>query len=191
VLAEAQALLRNADHHAADDVDEHDQQSGHGITAHEFGGAVHGAEEAGFVLELAAAPARFRLIDQSGGKVGVDRHLLARHGVEVEAGGHFGNAPGTLGNDHKIDDHQDGEDDDADDEISAHHEIAEGLDHVARGIGALVPAREDQTGRGEIERKPQHGRDQEDGGEGGEFQRGVNEQRRHQDQHGENDRDGQ
>jgi hypothetical protein len=31
-----------------------------------------------------------------------------------------------------LDHHQDGEDDDADDEIPGHDEIAEGLDHIAR-----------------------------------------------------------
>ena len=63
-FGEAQALLRDADDHAADDVDEHHQQAGDGVAAHEFRGAVHGAEEAAFVLELLAAAARLLLVDQ-------------------------------------------------------------------------------------------------------------------------------
>src|SRR5882672_5308755 len=68
------------------------------------------------------------LVDHAGRQVGVDRHLLAAHRVEVEAGGDFGDTAGALGDDDEIHDHQDHEDDDADDEIAAHHEIAEGLD---------------------------------------------------------------
>ncbi len=164
-VGEAQALLRDADDHAADDVDEHDQQAGDGVAAHEFRGAVHGAEEAAFVLQHLAAAARFLLVDHAGRQIGVDRHLLARHGVEVEAGGHFRDAAGALGDDHEVHDHQDREHDDADDEIAAHHEIAEGLDDVAGGVGAFVTARQDQAGGGEVERQPQHGRDQQHGRE--------------------------
>ena len=50
---------------------------------------------------------------------------------------------------------------DADDEVAAHHEIAEGLDDVAGGVGALVPVCQDQARRGEVEREPHHGRDQQ------------------------------
>ena len=127
----------------------------------------------------------------AGREVGVDRHLLARHGVQVKARGDFGDAAGALGDDHEVHDHQDGEHDDADDEIAAHHEIAERLDDVAGGGGPFVAAREDEPGRGQIERQPQHGRDQQHGREGGEFQRRMDEQRRHQDQHREDDRDRQ
>ena len=54
-IAEAHALLGDADDDAADDVDEDDQQAGDGVAAHEFRGAVHGAEEAAFVFQLLAA----------------------------------------------------------------------------------------------------------------------------------------
>ena len=164
-VGEGQALLGDADDHAADDVDEDDQQAGDGVAAHELGGAVHGAEEAAFVLELLAAAARLVLVDQAGGQIGVDRHLLAGHGVEVEARRHFGDAAGALGDDDEVDDHQDGEDDDADDEIAAHDEIAEGLDDVAGGVGAFVAVRQDQARGGEVERQPQHGGDQQHGRE--------------------------
>ena len=138
-----------------------------------------------------AALARLVLVDQAGGEVGVDRHLLAGHGVEVEARRDFGDAARALGDDDEVHDHQDREDDDADDEVAAHHEVAERLDDVAGGVGALVAVREDQARRGEVERQPQHGRDQQHGREGGEFERRLDEQRRHQDQHREDDRDRQ
>src|SRR5690606_30722209 len=136
-VGEGHALLRDADDHAADDVDEDDEQAGDGVAAHEFRGAVHGAEEAAFVLELLAAAPRVGLVDQPGGEIGVDRHLLAGHGVEVEARRDFGDAARTLGDDDEVHDHQDGEDDDADDEIAAHHEVAEGFDDVAGDVGAF------------------------------------------------------
>src|ERR1700726_1376699 len=190
-VGEAQILLQDADDHAADDVDQNHQQAGNGIAADEFRGAVHGAEEAGFVFQVLAPPPRFLLFDHAGGEIGVDRHLLAGHGVQVEPGGDFGDAARALGDDHEIHDHQDREHDDADDEIAAHDEAAEGLDDMAGGGGALVAAGENEPGRGEVERQPQHGRDQQHGREGGEFQRRLDEQRRHQDQHRERDRDGE
>ena len=190
-FAEAQALLGDADDDAADDVDEDDQQARDRVAAHEFRGTVHRAEEAAFVFQRLAALLGDLLVDQAGGKIGVDRHLLARHGVEVEARGDFGDAPRTLGDDDEVHDHQNGEDDNSDHEITAHHEIAEGFDDVAGGIGALMAARQDQPRRGQVERQPQHGRDQQDGRERREFQRRLDEQRRHQDQDRQRDRDRQ
>ena len=54
-VAEAHAVLADADDDAADDVDEGDDQAGDGVAAHELGGAVHRAEEAAFLLQLLAA----------------------------------------------------------------------------------------------------------------------------------------
>ena len=133
--------------------------------------------------------ARVVLVDQAGGKIRVDRHLLAGHGVEVEARRDLGDAAGALGDDHEVHDDQDREHDDADDEVAAHDEVAERLDDVAGRGGALVAVREDQARRREIERKAQHGGDQQHGRERREFERRVDEQRRHQDQHGQDDGD--
>src|SRR5690606_31288744 len=84
-----------------------------------------------------------------------------------------------------------GEDDDADDEIAAHHEVPEGFDDVTGGVGAVVAVGEDQAGGGEVECQPHHGGDQQYRREGREFERRLDEQRRHQDQHREDDRDRQ
>ena len=146
-FGKSQALLHDTDHHAADDVDHHHEQAGYGVAPNEFRGAVHGAEEAGFVFQGFAPPPRVLLVDEAGGKVGINRHLLARHGIEVEARGHFRDAPRTLGDDHEIHDHQDGEDDNADDEVAAHNEAAECLDDVAGGGRSLVTMRQDQARR--------------------------------------------
>ncbi len=188
-LAEAQALLGDADDDAADDVDERDEQAGDCVAAHEFRGTVHRAEEAAFVFQRLAAFLRDLLVDQAGGEVGVDRHLLAGHRVEVEACRDFGDTARTLGDDDEIHRDQDREDDDPDHEIAAHHEVAEGLDDVAGGVGALVAVRQDQPRGGEVERQPQHRRDQQDGRKRREFERRLDEQGGHQDQDRQRDRD--
>ena len=76
--------------------------------------------------------ARLVLGDLAGVEVGVDRHLLARHGVEGEARPDLGHAAGTGGDDHELDDDEDQEDDEADDDVAADDEAAEGRDDLAR-----------------------------------------------------------
>ena len=84
----------------------------------------------------AAALARRRLVDQAGRQVGVDRHLLAGHGIEGEPGRDFGDPRRALGDHDEVHDHQDREHDHADDRVALHHEAAERLDDVARRLGA-------------------------------------------------------
>ena len=121
-VAEAHALLGDADDDAADDVDENDQEARDGVAADEFRGAVHGTEEAAFVLQFLAARLGGLLVDQAGGEIGVDRHLLAGHRVQLKARGDFGDAARALGDDDEVHDHQDREHDNSDDEITAHDE---------------------------------------------------------------------
>ena len=181
-VGEAHAVLRDADDDAADDVDGDDQKAGDGVAAHEFGGAVHGAEEVGFRFQGLAPFARGGFVDQAGGEIGIDRHLLAGHGVQAEARGDFGDAARTLGDDDEVHDHQDREHDQADHEIALHDQLAEGLDHIAGAGGAVIAVAQDQPRRGEVERQPHHRGDQQDGREGREFQRLLDEHAGHQDQ---------
>ena len=155
-VGEAHALLRDADDNATDDVDEHDEQARDSVAAHELRGTVHRAEEAAFILQRLAAFLRDFLVDQSGGQIGINRHLLAGHGVQRKARCDFGDTARTFGDDDEVHDHQNCEDDDADDEIAAHHEIAERLDHVTGSRSSFMAMRQDQTRRGEIERQSQH-----------------------------------
>ena len=76
------------------------------------------------------------LVDHAGVQVGVDGHLLARHAVEGESGGHFADARGPLGDDHELDQDDDREDHQADDDLvgaggAAGDELAEGPHHAA------------------------------------------------------------
>ena len=190
-VGKAHALLGDANDDSADDVDEHDEQTCDSVATHELGGAVHRAEEAAFVFQRLAALFRGLLVDQASGQIGIDRHLLAGHGVQRKACCDFGDAAGAFGDDDEVHDHQNRKDDDADDEIAAHHEIAERLDDVTGSRRSLVAMRQDQPCRGKVERQPQHGGDQQDRWKSGEFQRRLNEQCRHQDQNRQRDRDRQ
>jgi hypothetical protein len=133
-VGEGQIHLRDADEDAAENVDEGDQQAGDGIAADELRGTVHGAEEGAFVFQLRRRCLASILVDQAGGQIRVDRHLLAGHGVQGEAGCDFRDTARTLGDDDEVHDHQDRENDDPDDEIAAHHQVAERLDDLAGSV---------------------------------------------------------
>ena len=190
-FAERHVLLADADNDAADNVDEGDQKAGYGIAAHEFRGTVHGAEEGGLVFQPLAAGAGGFFVDQAGRKVGVDRHLLAGHGIQGEARSDFRDTARTLGDDNEVHDHQNGKDDDADDEIALHHEIAESLDHFTCGVRAFMALRKDETGRSEVERQADHRGDEKHSRKSAELKRRADEERGHQHQHREGDGDGE
>src|ERR687896_135391 len=80
------------------------------ISAPAISGAVHRAVEVGLVTDLLAALAGLLVGDLAGVQVGVDRHLLAGHGVEREAGGNLGHAPRAVRYDHELDHDEDQED---------------------------------------------------------------------------------
>ena len=129
-LRKRHAALHHADHQAADDVDERDQNGGDGIAADELAGTVHRAKEVGLLRDFLAAALGFGFVDAAGVQVGIDRHLPARHAVQGKPGGHFADARGAFGDHHELDDDDDDEDDDADDQLIAGDELAERFHHV-------------------------------------------------------------
>ncbi len=155
-------MLQRADREPAEDVHAGDQQARHRVAPHELRGTVHRAVEVGLLLDALAPPARLGLVDQARVQVGVDRHLLAGHGVEGEAGRDLGDAAGALGDHDEVDDHEEQEDHDADDEAAADHELAEGLDHRARRSGPAIPVQQDQTGRRDVQRQAEEGGEEQD-----------------------------
>ena len=163
-LVDGHALLHDADGKAAQHIDEGDENGGDGVAADEFARAVHRAVEIGFLLDFAAAAAGLGFVDDAGVEFGINRHLLAGHGVEGEPRGDFGDAARALGDDDEIDQHQNQEYDQADDIIAAHDEIAEGLDDVAR-----VAIEQNQPGGGDIEGQPIERHEQQQGGKAGEL----------------------
>ena len=154
-VGERHAVAHHADRQAAEDVDHRDDQRRDRIAADEFRGAIHRAVEAAFLLQFAPAPPRLLLVDQAGGQVGVDRHLLARHRIQAEPRGDLGDAAGSLGDDHEVHHQQDREDDQADHHVAAHQEAAERRDHMAGGERALVAVRQDQPRDGDVQRQAQ------------------------------------
>nr|GEX22846.1 hypothetical protein [Tanacetum cinerariifolium] len=173
--------------HAADEVDEQDQQAGDGVTADEFAGTVHGAVELGFLGDFKAAALGFGLVDEAGVEVGVDGHLFAGHGVEGEAGADFGDPSGTFGDDDEVDDHEDGEDDDTDDVVAADDHFTKGLDDFTGGGMAVLAVEHDDAGGGDVEGQAQQGGDEQDGGEYGEVERPQGVDADEQDDDGECD----
>ena len=211
-FAGGQPALHRADQDAAQQVHRHDDEARDGIALDELHGAVHGAVELAFLFDHAAAFARFVHVDRAGAQVGIDGHLLARHGVQGKTGRNLGHALGALGDDHELHDGQDQKDDQADDQVAADHEIAEGLDDVAgialqqdqaRGGDGDAQAEQggDQQHRGERRERQRrgqiHGHHQQDGRQGHVgadqhvHQRGGQRQDHHEDdrddQHGQND----
>ena len=175
-LAERQALLHDADDDAADEVDQRDQDAGHRVALDELRGAVHRAVEVGLLGDLGAAPARLLVGDLARVEVGVDRHLLARHGVEREARADLGDAAGAVRDDHELDHHEDQEDDEADDDVAADDEVAERGDHVAG-----VAVQQDQARDRDVDREPEQRGQQQEAREGGEVERARHVERRDDD----------
>ena len=170
-IGDRDAVDHDPDDQPDQDVDRGDHQSGDGIALHEFGGTVHRAIEAAFGLDLGPPFAGLNLGDHPGRQIGVDRHLLARHRVQAEARGNFGDAARTLGDDDEVDHHQDRENRQADDGLTTHQEFAERADHAAGRLRPLMPVRQDQPRRGKVEAEPQHRRDQQDRRESRELER--------------------
>ena len=121
-LAEGDIELEDADQESGDDVDGGNQDGGDGVALVEAGRAVHGAVELGVARDLLAAGARLRFVDQPGVQVGVDRHLLAGHGVEGEARGHLGGAHRAVRHHDVLDGDQGDENHEAHHVVAADHE---------------------------------------------------------------------
>ena len=146
------ALLHDTDEKSTQQIDRENNQSRNSVAADELGRAVHGAVKIGFFLRPQAALAGFGFIDQAGIQIGVDGHLLARHGVEGEARRHFGDARRAFGDNHEVDDDQNREDDETDGIIAGDDELAEGFDDMAGGRRALFAAQQNQAGGGNVKR---------------------------------------
>jgi hypothetical protein len=185
-LTDGHPLLHDADGKAAQHVDERDQDGGNGVAAHEFAGPVHGPVKVRFLFDGPAAGAGLLFVDDAGVKLGVDGHLLAGHGVQGEAGRHFGDTPGALGDDDEIDQDQNQEDDQADDVIAVDDVIAERFDDMPG-----ITIQQDQPGRGNVERKPVKRDKEQQGREPGEFGRFLDVKDGEQNEQRKRDADGQ
>ena len=126
--ADVAAALNNADNGAGHKVDDRDNQGHDRVALDDLGGAVHGAVEVGFLLNLVTPLPGLFFINEAGTQVGVNGHLLTGHGVQGEAGRHFRDTLGAFGNDDKLHQNDDQEDQHTDDNIAAGNQGTEGLD---------------------------------------------------------------
>ena len=156
-FSDRQVVLGDTDDQTTDQVDQQNQQTGHGVTAHEFRGAVHRTEEVRFLGQFGAAFFGGLLVDHAGVQVGVDRHLFAWHGIQGKTGVHFRDAACTFGHHNKVNDHQNREDDETDHIVAGDHKFAESRHHFACRMGAFMAMDQDDTGRRHVERQAQHG----------------------------------
>ena len=147
-------MLRHADDEAANDVDEKYQQTGNRITTHKLAGTVHGAKKFGFIAHFGAAAFGFFFVDGAGVQIGINGHLFAGHGVQRKARADLCNALGTLGHHNEVDDHDDGEHDQAHRKVAANQEVAKGLDHRTGRTRAGMTFQQHHAGRRHVQRKP-------------------------------------
>ena len=84
-----QVVLQHANGDTAEHVDKQNENAGYGVAAHELAGTVHGPVEIGLLRHFLATAQGVVLTDQAGIQVGINRHLLAGHGVQGKARGDF------------------------------------------------------------------------------------------------------
>ncbi len=185
-VAEGNIELKDADQESGDDVDGGEQNGGERVTLAEAGGAVHGAVELGFAGDGLAAGAGLVFVDESGVEVGVDRHLLAGHGIEGEARRDLGGADRAVADDQELNGDERDEEHEADDVVAADDKLSEGRNDVAGGGGSFIAVEQDAARAGKVERQPEESEQQQEAGKDGELYRAKNADRREQD----NDRGG-
>ena len=93
---------QHANHDSAEHIDGSYDKPGNRIAADEFRGAVHRTEESAFLFEFAPARLSLLLVDDPGGEIGVDCHLLAGDSVQRKSGANLGDPGCTLGYDEKV-----------------------------------------------------------------------------------------
>ena len=118
-------LHDNPDDHTADDVDQGDDDTGDRIPFDELHRTVHRTIELALFLDRQAFFARLVGIQDPCAHVGVDTHLLTRHGVQGKAGGNLSDPLSTLGDHDELHQGNDQEDNTADDEVSSDDEVTE------------------------------------------------------------------
>jgi hypothetical protein len=127
-------VLQNANHESTHQIDRQNDDAGYSIAAHEFTCTVHRTVEICFLCDFGAAAACFVFTDQPCIQIGVNRHLFARHRIQSEARAHFSDTPCTLGDNHKVDYHQNRKHHDTHCVISSDQEMTERLNHLTGRI---------------------------------------------------------
>jgi hypothetical protein len=168
---QVETVLHHADDQPGNDVDEGDQHGRQRVALGEADGAVHGTVEVGLAPDASAPLAGFLLVDDAGVQIGVDRHLPSGHGLQGEPGRDFRDTDRAVVDDEELDRDQHQEDDDADHEVAADHELSERLDDAAGRLHALAPVQQHQACGGDVERQADEREQQQERGEHRELDR--------------------
>ena len=80
-FAQGQAMLSHADSQTTNQVDKQNQDARYRVAADKFGSTVHGAKEIGLLPQFGAPCFGGFLVDHASIQIGVNRHLLTRHGI--------------------------------------------------------------------------------------------------------------
>ena len=152
-------VVHDADDHASNDIDDGNDQSSDRVAFHKLHGTIHAAVKLAFHGQQIALRSRFGWLQNAGLEIGIDAHLLARHGVQRKSRADFGNAFRSFGDDDELNDGHDQKHHDANHQISADHQLAEGFDHVTR-----IGMQENRFGGCDVQRQSKQGREQQDRG---------------------------
>src|SRR5262245_19206854 len=107
------------------------------------------------MCDLFATSAGLMLVDQSGIQVGIDRHLLAGHGVEGESCRYFGGADCAVADYQILNRDQGQEQYEADYVVATDYELTEGFDDVSRCGCAFTAVQQNPATTGKIQRQAQ------------------------------------
>ena len=79
-------MLQCPDRKAAQNIDQQDQDARNCVTPYKFTRTVHGAVKVRLAGDFITSPKCIVLTDQTRIQVSINRHLLAGHGIQGEAG---------------------------------------------------------------------------------------------------------
>ena len=130
-LANFHAALHYSNANAANDIHQRNDDARDGISAHKLAGTIHRTVEIRFLGELIAPSAGRLFLDEACVEFGIDRHLLAGHGIQSKSCRHLRNAAGALGDDHEVDHGEDDKHHKTHHVIILHHHFTELLNDLA------------------------------------------------------------
>ena len=129
-----------------DEVEDCDQQPRNGIAFDKLGGAIEGAEERRLFLLLLAPCLGLFVADRTSSKIGIDGELFARHPIEGKPRTDLGHPGRALGDHDEIHDEKNTEHNETQEDVPAHDEHGETLDHATSSARPCVPLADDQFG---------------------------------------------
>ena len=143
-------MENDADKKTTCNVDDHNDNTGNGLTADKFAGTVHCSVEFRLTGNLFSSFFGGILINEPGIEVGVYGHLLAWHGVQSETCSDLGNSSRTFGDNNKVDKDHDQKDNHAHGNTAANNKIPKRLDNPADCPRAFMAVQENKAGRSNI-----------------------------------------